>query len=226
MAKFQKIVDRYVKDNDLGGIPRPTSFFRVLDVARKKGSGTGSLGLDRFWVLLEGWDPDPGQSVVIEFKKARRSALHGLVPVNDLTSEENDAESARRIVTAHGVHLVNGDPLYGFADIDGRSFLVRKRSPYKNDIEAADLDLDAMVEYAHICGQALAQPHARSDADTGIMEGNAEKRILSSIIPELFCRDVTEFAEFAADRIYADHAMFREDHASGAFRYGTPDGRD
>ena len=219
VAEFQKIVDGYVGANDLGGVERPSSFFRVLDVARKKGSGTGSLGLDRYWVLLEGWDPDPGRSVVLELKQARRSALYGLVPVNDVISEEHAEESARRIVTAHEVHLVGGDPLYGFAEIDGRSFLTRERSPYKDDIEVATLDLDAMVSYAHVCGQALAQPHARSDAETGIMEGSAETRILSSIQPELFCGDVVEFAEAAARRVYADLAMFREDHATGAFRY-------
>lgn len=219
VAAFQKVVDRYIKDNDLGDVPRPKSFFRVLDVARRKGSGTASLGLDRFWVLVEGWDPDPARSVVLEFKQARRSALHGLVPANDFTSEERDEESARRIVTAHEVHLVGGDPLYGFAEIDGRSFLVRERSPYKDEIEVAELDLDEMIEYAHVCGQALAQPHARSDAETGIMEGNAETRILSSIMPELFCHDVVEFAELASRRVYADHAMFRSDQRCGAFRY-------
>jgi hypothetical protein len=102
VSQFQKVVDRYVKDNDLGAVVRPKSFFRVLDVARKKGSGTGSLGLDRYWVLLQGWDPDPGRSVVIELKKARRSALHGLVPVNDLTSEE------RRGVGAPDSHRARG----------------------------------------------------------------------------------------------------------------------
>lgn len=223
VGEFQKIVDRYVKANDLGGVPRPKSFFRVLDVARKKGSGTGSLGLDRYWVLVEGWDDDPNSCVVLEFKKARRSALHGLVPVNDVTSTEGDEESARRIVTAHEVHLVNGDPLYGFAEIEGRSFLVRERSPLKGGIAVADLGLDEMISYADVCGHALAQPHARSDAETGIMEGSAEKRILSSITPELFCADVVEFAEFAAERVYADHRMFREDQSHGAFRYWDGD---
>lgn len=219
VARFQKVVDRYVKDNDLGGIPRPKSFFRVLDVARKKGSGTGSLGLDRYWILLEGWDPDPAQSVVIELKKARRSALYGLVPVSDLVAEESDEESARRVVTAHGVHLVDGDPLYGFADLDGRSFVVRERSPYKEEIDVAELGLADLLDYAEVCGQALAQPHARSDEDTGIMEGSAERRILASIVPGLFVGDVVEFAEAAAGRVEADHALFRRDHGCGAFRY-------
>ncbi|MDN5929575.1 MAG: DUF2252 domain-containing protein [Pseudonocardia sp.] len=223
VGEFQKVVDRYVKANDLGGVKRPKSFFRVLDVARKKGSGTGSLGLDRYWALLEGWDADPRTCVVLEFKKARRSALHGLVPVNDVTSVEGDEESARRIVTAHEVHLVNGDPLYGFAEIDGKSFLARERSPLKGGITAAELDLDEMISYANVCGHALAQPHARSDAETGIMEGSAETRILASITPELFCADVVEFAEFAADRVYADHKLFREDQSRGAFRYWDGD---
>lgn len=219
VVEFQAVVDGYVEANDLGDIPRPESFFRVLDVARKKGSGTGSLGLDRFWVLLEGWGPDPAQSVVLELKQARRSALYGLVPANEVTSEERPEESARRIVTAHEVHLVGGDPLYGFAEIGGRSFLTRERSPYKDNIEVATLGLDDLLAYAQVCGQALAQPHARSDAETGVMEGSAETRILSSIMPELFCGDVVEFAECAARRVYADHAMFRADHGAGAFRY-------
>ncbi len=220
---FQKVVDRYAKANDLGDVPRPKSFFRVLDVARKKGSGTQSLGLDRFWVLLEGWDPDPAQSVIIELKQTRRSALYGLVPDNDSTPEEKDSETARRVVTAHQVHLVGGDPLYGFAELDGRSFLVRERSPFKDDIDVDDLDADGLVEYAAICGQALAQPHARSDAETGIMEGNAERSVLAAVIPALFAADVVEFAETAARRVYDDHALFRQDHACGAFRYWDTD---
>lgn len=223
VEEFQEVVDRYVETNDLGGVARPPSFFRVLDVARKKGSGTGSLGLDRYWVLLEGWDADPGSRVVLEFKKARRSALHGLVPTDGLGFADGDDPPARRIATAHDVHLVDGDPLYGAAEIDGQSFLARERSPYKGSIEVADLDRDEMTTYAGVCGHALAQPHARSDAETGIMEGSAEERILSSISPELFCADVVEFAEHAAERVRADHRMFREDHRRGAFRYWDGD---
>lgn len=50
---------------------------------------------------------------------------------------------------------------------------------------------------------------------TGLL-AEAETRILSSIMPELFCRDV---AEIAACRVYADHKMFRSDQRMGAFRY-------
>ncbi|WP_336921617.1 DUF2252 domain-containing protein [Aquipuribacter sp. SD81] len=219
--EFQDVVDRYVADNDLGTVPRPDDFFTVLDVARKKGSGTGSLGLDRYWILLQGWGEEPDRCVVLELKQARRSALYGLVPPNDLTHRhEADGEAqGRRIVTAQQVHLVNGDALYGYVDVGGTSFLVRERSPYKYEAETKGLSPKQLRRYAGVCGQALAQPHARSDEETGILEGSAEHLILASLQPELFVDDTLAFAEEAAARVHEDFDHFRRDHALGAFRY-------
>ncbi|MFC5381123.1 DUF2252 domain-containing protein [Aquipuribacter nitratireducens] len=221
VEEFQAVIDRYVADNDLGTVPRPDDFFRVRDVARKKGSGTGSLGLDRYWVLLQGWGEGPERCVVLELKQARRSALYGLVPPNELTEkhEADGEEQGRRIVTAQQVHLVNGDALYGFADIDGTSFLVRERSPYKYEADTEELSGKDLRRYAEVCGQALAQPHARSDEETGILGGSAEHLILSALQPHLFVDDVVAFAEEAAERVCEDFAHFRRDHALGAFRY-------
>ena len=55
---FQKAVDAYVEDNGIEIYGQRDGYFDVCDVAIKKGSGTASLGLDRFWVLVEGPDPD------------------------------------------------------------------------------------------------------------------------------------------------------------------------
>jgi uncharacterized protein (DUF2252 family) len=213
--KFQRIVNQYKKDNEIGGREKPKNFFQVKDVAIKKGSGTASLGLDRYFVLVEGWSEAISDRVVLEMKQARRSALYGLVPAN--TFEE--AEHAEQIVMAHQVHLVGGDPFYGQALIDDESFLVRERSPFKDDIDVEDLSQGDLMTYAAICGRTLAQPHARSDKDTGIMEGDAEKRILQSIKAEVFCDDVIDFAESASRRIYADYALFQRDQALGVFSF-------
>ncbi len=219
VAEFQDVVDRYVTDNDLGSVPRPDDFFRVVDVARKKGSGTGSMGLDRYWVLLQGWGEELERCVILELKQARRSALYGLVPANELSEHDADGPQGRRVAKAQRVHLVDGDPLYGSAEHDGISFLVRERSPYKYEVETADLDRKTLVAYARICGQALAQPHARSGSDTGVMDGSAEHRILASIQPELFADDVVHFAEQAAEQVLTDYELFTRDHRLGAFRY-------
>ena len=215
VEKFQRIVNQYHQDNEIGGREKPQNFFQVKDVAIKKGSGTASLGLDRYFVLIQGWSDDKSDRVILEMKQARRSALYGLVPASDF----KEAEKAEQIVMAHEVHLVGGDPLYGRAVIDEESFLVRERSPFKADVDVDDLSQDDLKTYATICGRALAQPHARSDKDTGIMVGDAEERILTSIQAEVFCDDVIDFAEAASRRIYADHALFQRDHALGVFRF-------
>jgi len=214
VERFQQVIDRYVETSDIDTHGR-AGHFRVKDVALKKGSGTASLGLDRWFILIDGGTQDHHDDIVLEAKQARRSALYGLVPeTGDLSGGE-----AARIVDAHGVHLVAGDPYYGHTQIDGHSFLVRERSPFKDDIDVDSLDSSEMKTYAKICGRKLAQPHARADSDTPAMEGAAEQRILAAIEPDLFVADVVRFAEVAAKRVKRDHKLFQQDHALGAFRF-------
>ncbi|MGB5930150.1 MAG: DUF2252 family protein, partial [Cyclobacteriaceae bacterium] len=160
---FQKVVNKYLEDNDglVNADKENKDFFKVHDVAIKKGSGTASLGLDRFFVLIDGGNPDdPGTCVILEFKETRESALTGLVP----GEKKNSSKSAsKKIVEAHEVHLAGGDPYYGQAQYDGRDFLVRERSPFKDEIDVDGLSKKEMIEYADICGKTLAQTHARSD---------------------------------------------------------------
>lgn len=215
IEEFQKFVDAYRDENEI--ITTEKDFFAVKDVAIKKGSGTASLGLDRYFVLINGPSSDPADNVILEFKQTRHSALYGLTPC--AKDSEQEDERAARVVRSHHVHLAGGDPYYGQVEIDQQSFLVRERSPYKDEIDLDELDSAEMCEYATICGQTLAQTHARSDEDTGIMAGDAEKRILSSIEPTLFTADIVRFAHVATKRLYKDWKMFKKDHALGAFNF-------
>ncbi|HEX6984930.1 MAG TPA: DUF2252 family protein, partial [Planctomycetaceae bacterium] len=151
VEEFQAAVDGYRKENDLGEAAKLTNF-QVKDVALKKGSGTASLGLERYFVLIDGPTDDVVDDLILEMKLARRSALAGLVP-----NEDPDAASeADRVVTAHRVHVAGGDPYYGTATLEGKSFLVRERSPFKKSVDFDDLDADGWAEYADVCGRVLA----------------------------------------------------------------------
>lgn len=212
VEEFQQAVDEYRKGNDLGAAARLTNF-RVKDVALKKGSGTASLGLDRYFILAEGSTDDVADDVILEAKQARRSALAGLVP-ND--APDSGGEAAR-VVDAHRVHVSGGDPYYGTAVWEGKSFLVRERSPLKAAVDLAELDADGWAEYADVCGRVLALAHARSDADTGVQTGEAERAILDAIEPEAFVYDLIEFATAAAKRVRQDRQLFREDLTRGVY---------
>ncbi|MEX2015768.1 MAG: DUF2252 family protein [Candidatus Hydrogenedentales bacterium] len=213
VSEFQEAVEAYCKSLDVNDDTR-AGHFTVKDVAIKKGSGTASLGLERYWVLIDGPSEDNTDDLILEFKHTRPSALAGLSP----STAHNDGK-AERVVDSHRIHLVGGDPYYGTTTLRDESFLVRERSPYKNDIDVADLDAGEMEDYAEICGKVLAQSHARSDEDTGIQTGNAEERILEAVEPGVFVDDVRRFAVAASERVYADFSLFKKDYDLGAFTF-------
>ena len=213
IGEFQEAMEEYRKSLEVNEDTR-AGHFEVKDVAIKKDSGTASLGLERYWVLIDGPSEDNSDDLILELKHTRTSALVGLSP----ETSENEGR-ANRVVDSHRIHLVGGDPYYGTTTLRGESFLVRERSPYKNDIDVDDLDARDMQDYAEICGKVLAQCHARSDEDTGIQTGNAEERILEAVEPDIFLDDVCRFAVAASKRIYADYELFKKDHQIGAFDF-------
>lgn len=211
VEEFQALVDGYAQERDLPGRAGP---LRVKDVAERKGSGTASLGLTRYWILLEGPAGDGTDDVVLELKQSRRSALAGLVPPSPYES----TGEAGRIADAQAVHLVGGDVFYGEVTFEDRSFLVRERSPFKEEMDLDDLDDEQWADYARICGRSVAHSHALTD-DAGQVEGDIEPRILEAAgLRELFVDDMLRFAVAAAKRLGRDHEHFVADHELGAFR--------
>jgi len=212
VEEFQAVVDDYRKSS-LPDPPVRAGELVVKDVAEKKGSGTASLGLARYFVLLEGPTGDGSDDLVLEMKRARRSALAGLAP----PSQYEEHGEADRVVNAQAMHLVGGDPFYGKAEIDGDSFLVRERSPFKEEIDLSDLSKKEWRKYARVCGKSLATAHALADEARGDAI-DIEPLILEAADPrELFYCDVIRFAERAMDRLYRDHETFKSDHELGAF---------
>lgn len=214
VPEFQEVLDRFVAESGLE-VPERAAGMRVKDVCERHGQGTASLGLPRYYLMIEGPAADGTDDVLIEFKQARRSALAGLVPPSDF---EVDG-SAERITHAQGVHLVRGDRFYGAVEMDGLSFMTRERAPYRDSIDLDELSPQQWRAYARVCGASLAQSHALSD-EAGLLDHDIEPDILAAVGPEeLFVEDLLEFAVESAARVRRDHAFFRADHELGAFRF-------
>jgi uncharacterized protein (DUF2252 family) len=211
-AEFQSLVDRLVSDGDVA-VPSRAGEMRVKDVAARVGQGTASLGLTRYYVLVEGTRADATDDLILEFKQARRSALAGLTPPSEYDSDGR----GERIARAQRTQLVNGDVFYGAVEFEDRSYVTRERSPFRDDVDLDDLSKKEWKAYAGICGRALAKAHALAD-EAGDVAGDVEPQIVAAIDPpDLFVDDILRFAEEAAARVRADHGHFRADHALGAF---------
>ncbi len=66
---------------------------------------------------------------------------------------------------------------------------------------------------------AVAQAHACSDDDTGVLEGNAETMILESIDPDVFVDGMVRFARATAKRIKSDYKLYQADPELGGYRF-------
>lgn len=212
VEKFQRAVNQLVERHGIQTRGQ-ASEFNVKDVCVRHGQGTASLGLRRYYVLIEGPSQDATDDFVLELKRARRSALDGLAP----PSEFDAGSRADRIAHGQAVQLTHGDIFFGAVEIDNRSYISRERAPFRDDIDLDELSYDTWKEYARVCGAALAQAHALSD-DVGKVDYDIEPSIIAASTPRgLFVDDLVRFAEEGAARLSADHAFFCEDYAQGAF---------
>ncbi len=211
-GEFQDLIDRYVEDSGVS-VPARAGSMQVKDVAERRGQGTASLGLVRYYLMIEGPLDDASDDILIELKQARRSALDGLVP----PSEHLVDGDADRVAHGQRVQLVSGDRFYGSIKHRGISFLVRERSWFRDDIDLDDLSFKQWRHYARICGEVVAQAHALSD-DAGLIDHDVEPDIVEAMgNRDLFVDDIVRFAEEADHRYVRDHRAFRDDHALGAF---------
>ncbi|MEF2552548.1 DUF2252 family protein [Aurantimonas sp. A2-1-M11] len=209
---FQKAINDLAKAK---GIPPGgrAGELKVKDVCVRHGQGTASLGLPRYYVLIEGPSKDAQDDLIIEFKRARRSALEGLTPPTDFHA----GAEADRIAHGQAVQLAHGDIFYGAVDINGESFMSRERAPFRDDIDLDELSCKSWKQYARVCGAALAKSHALSD-DLGQIDYDVEPSIVAAASPrELFFADILRFTEETDARMRRDFAFFCEDHALGAF---------
>jgi uncharacterized protein (DUF2252 family) len=210
--EFQKLIDKLGKQNNIEGTGRIGSL-KLKDVAMRHGQGTASLGLPRYYCLLEGPSQNATDDLIVEFKKARHSALDGLVPPHEFDA----GAKGDRIAHGQSVHLAKGDVFYGSAEIDGESFMTRERAPFREDIDLDDLSKKSWKAYAHACGWVLAQAHARSD-EAGQLDYDVEQSILEAVMPQpLYIEDVIRSAEEAVERLRRDHVFYKEDLEKGAF---------
>lgn len=210
--EFQGVINRMVKENDIE-VPARAGGMYVKDVAIRRGQGTASLGLPRYYVLIEGPRADGTDDLIIELKRARRTALAGLAPPSKFIA----GGEGERIAHAQTVQLVYGDVFYGSVEFEGMSFLSRERAPFRDDVDLDDLSKSGWKTYAEICGRTLAHVHALSD-ESGRLDYDVEPAIVEAMAPfDLFVEDVVSFADESAQRVRRDHAAFRADHALGAF---------
>jgi uncharacterized protein (DUF2252 family) len=169
--------------------------YRPVDVAFRVVS-TGSVGLRDFLVYLEGNggnDPlflrineEPGSAYApyLESQGATvRAAIH----------------QGQRVAEGQRAMQWHSDPFLGWTTIAHRDYLVRQLNDHKRSIDLQALEGDGLAEYAQVCGELLAQGHARS-GDVHLITGYLGTKASQ----DSFDQALAAFAESYADQTEAD----------------------
>ncbi|MUT64674.1 DUF2252 domain-containing protein [Paenibacillus sp. NEAU-GSW1] len=193
----------------------PESYYRVKDIAVKHGSGTASIGLDRFYVLIEGDTGHEGlDDIVIEIKEVRAPVPAYFMPYNEAFWDSFAHQGKRAITTQQAMHH-EADPFLGYMTLNGRHFYARERSPYKKKLKTRKFEqLKDWIKTVECMGQITAKMHARADADVqgGLLPYHSEDEIVRAIgkDADAFCDYLTNRAFSYAKQVVEDHLLFKE----------------
>ncbi len=104
-------------------------FFNVLDLAHRI-AGTGSLGLDRYILLVEG-NGSPHRNYLLDLKAARSSALQPHLQVH----QPHWASEAERIVAIQYRFQESPPALLTPLELDGKSYVLRELQPIADQVD-------------------------------------------------------------------------------------------
>jgi len=148
---------------------RPYVDDHIIDVVKRLGAGTGSLNMQRYYLLVGPADlagvADLPLCHLVEVKQQRAAApIHyfpELSPVNRLSPAHLTAVCQRRTQR-------RADLVLDHAYRDGADWLLRSRHHARVGIDPETIALGhkpgrQMRDYAKACGEALALLHARGD---------------------------------------------------------------
>jgi len=206
--EYQQTLQHPIKESD------PQHFF-VKDTARRLDAGTGSLGVERYYVLIEGGADHEHDDVILDIKeqvtpeayrlmdKAQQQAWRKLFP----------NEGIRHAAAFHAI-AEHPDAYLGWLTMNGKVFSVRERSPFKKDYPTHKLSGGkAYRKLARQWGEILAREHLRgaqalnrgkaapfADAVCQRLEGREEQ----------FIGVVSTLAKAYADCVAQDYQVFLE----------------
>src|SRR5581483_6461126 len=138
-------------------------FFRVLDVAHRI-AGTGSLGVERYMLLVEGRGSPQG-NYLLDFKEEPGSCLHPFLPVE----QPKWPDEAARVVAVQERFQGTPPALLSAIRFEGRAFVLRELQPLQDRVRLRSWDgrLSRLVKLLRTMGQIAAWDQLRSGGRQG-----------------------------------------------------------
>lgn len=151
--------------------PKP-GFYEVLDVARRI-AGTGSLGLPRYAVLVEG-KGSPDANVLLDLKTAQPSSL--IPALNALGVKQPAwADEAQRIVGVQRRLQAVDHAFLAPVEFEGRPWVLKGLQPSEDRVDMAQgkANPEGLLATAQTLGRVLAWDQLRASGRSGSASADA-----------------------------------------------------
>lgn len=197
----------------------PAGYFQMKDVAQRLHSGLGSLGTDKYYILIEGKTASPDDDVILQMKEQRLPSMFNEGSLSTSQYQGWFPSHAERSATAAKGLGIETDNHLGTIAFNGKSFRVERISPYKEGISSSDFSsLSDMQDFVNYSATALALAHARSDKDfnSAYVSYNYEQGFLDALaaLPKLKTTILT-LGENYANQVKADYQLYLDLRRNG-----------
>ncbi len=198
------------------------SYYAVKDIHQKLGSGVGSLGKLRYYVLVEGPTSSSSDDVILEMKQEANSAV-ATVDNGRLPASAYGYNEGGRVARTAKAQSINADVLVGDTTVNGLPFYVHEKSPYQEDFDTTLLATSGKLNTAATyLGQALASAHALSDQDydVGIVTYSIDKQVSDAVTSKSGLKaEIVSFAFNDAAQATLDWQGFVSAYNAGTLLY-------
>lgn len=196
-------------------------YYKVKDIHQKLGSGVGSLGKLRYYILLEGPSTSTSDDVILEVKQETTSAVAEASSNGQSLLSADNSNDAARVAMTNKAQTLNADVLAGYATINGLTYYFHEKSPYEEDFDYTQLtSVGKLNTAAAYLAQALASAHAISDQDynSAIVSYSIDKQVSNAVTSTSGLKsEISTFAFNYAAQVNLDWQSF-----VGAYNSGTP----
>ncbi len=197
----QKVID--LIENWQKNTDQNANFFQILDVQQRI-AGTGSLGVERYVILVEG-KGSPDQNYLLDLKQAQKSSLQP-----DLTLPQPEWKNqASRSVTIQKRVQGTSPALLGVVENDNHSYVLRELQPVQDKVclTAWDGKIGRLEKLMRTMGEVTAWDQIRSGGRQG--SAIADDLIEFAHLPE-WSDQVLDYARSYSVQVQADYRLFRE----------------
>jgi len=201
---------------------RGNSFYLLKDARLKLGSGTGSLGRYRYYLLIEGETSSTNDDLILEMKQELSSAVAIASPRQFPAASYGYHQGQRAAMTLKAM-LNNADDLAGYTTVNNLQFFIREKSPFQEDFDYTKLtSYDKFNMAVSYFGKIVAKNHAIADRDynSGLIPYSKDKQITDVITSKSgFKTELLNFALDYATQVELDYDSFKNAYQAGQTLY-------